>query len=1191
MKRIALFCLFALLFLSMPLRGQEEIDVETPLIASVKTRVPPVLDGKLNDACWKRAVWTEDFFGRDSFVSAKRRIRLAVVHTQEAVYFGLQTSSRKKGAGAKPVYFAFFFIRPDLKEKTYYEFVCSHKGMGFMMCHTDKSWHGKAEGKARLTSDGWSMEAKVPFKLIGRAAPKPGEVWGFSPGCKDPNDHGPTRYAVWADVEHVNDVENFGRLVFVEKIPPRAALKKGKLDKRYYVPPLRATPSASNVRNGSFERGLYKWHVRFSERTYGKEAPAVVTEAVKRDGKQSVCITSTNPDSLIQIINRIPRLAGGRYEISCFLRLEKPSLRDGVNLFVSARSRADVRGAEIALKSTFVDDTPQKDGWRRQAIRFEVPPSGKSVQLGVEVIHYVGKVWVDDFRLTRCEGKLENDGLWFWDARQPNDDGMAPRLRLFDMIEKKSPWVDRAQRYNDVLVEAAFARDRLGQLERAWVYNAAKPDESLRTRVARLYELFDKLDRSFVDLYVDKKADQLEAKIDPLLGELERRTKQLRAALDAALDAERRAAHSRAGDWPAPPPAPKRERYRVAPDGSVKQLVFGKWSKWRYYKLGRALDLWDHTSGTYDWNKALDILKQMQAVGIETIGLGTGIMCGGGQRCPKPRWWRQKYGGNRAVVSKSGRLNLWHPAVLELHTSLVREIGQKLRGQPDILFYHYAWESSGPGELSPKETDPAKSYGLASLQDYLKRKYGSIRELNKAWGGKLRSFREINTGLLKDPAVGAAFQYDYQLWRQDSYIEHCRAIYREWKKADPETPVLAAHSGLMSRIDPTRIFETADLVNHHGGWRLAGNLYLASTAPLEKKHLCKYENFWQYQEQANRWGDERAQYAAIAKYLYRNALTGEVLQTWCFPYTSQKGWNWRQAQWCQTRDDYLTLRYSASALPVAKRRVENLQHIFFLGARRDFSDFLVVWPRTSWLRDRRAVRNKLRDLVVWLHGKGLVFEYRNEQRISSGVENLDAFNAVLLPFAPYLKRGVDEKLLRWVRAGGALVTFGPAGVYDEYGRPSGRLMAETVGVVPVLKEGAWDFGEKFKDVAVIRRKVGKGSVAVVTLPLPEFFDNAAATGGFLRAIHEGSKQFARSDGDVFEFYRRIAPDGTRFLAVLNPNPDAPVTATVTLRGRFKRVLDVDVPGGLPAPIRVRGETTSFPLRLQPAGMTVLRMDK
>jgi len=1212
MRQNPVFAAFLIIAATCPARADQARFEPSPLIACIRTTEPPKVDGRLDDACWMRAIWTSHFHPFGNPVKPKADIWMAVAHTGDALYVGWEIIKHDRKAAATKTHkdFTFMFVRPDRKSDLYFEFIQGVGEHGLEARRTDYTWKGEWKGKGRPTERGWNAEIMIPFKTLSVEPPKPGDVWGFSPGRKDPEVR-KGRMVVWADIGNLHDIENYGRLLFVEDFSGlRLCLRGDESASPFYVSPLSATEPAG-VRvpehtafdrpvllNPSFESGLLRWRVRYSRRTYPRANPVAIAEDVRRRGKRALCVSSVSRNSVIQITNKMLNPPPGRFEVSAFIRLENPSLRDGVNLFVDSGTRKEVFGAETALRSTFIDDSPVGDGWRRQALRFEIPERSAFIKVGLEVAHYVGKVWVDDFRVTPCKGKpRENDGLWFWDARIPDAHGMAPRKRLFRMMDSSSPWIPRAQRYNDTLVAAAFARDRLKQLERVWVYNGTKPRASFRDRVKEVYDLYEKAARSFNELYLAKKPDELPQKLDPLLAELEGRVKALQADLDKALALEVKKAKSRAGDWPPPPPAPKRKRYRVRGDGSVEQLVFGKWSKVRYRTLGRALDFWDYTAGTttptstdadgtFDWTVALDRLKWAQEHGIATWGLGTAIMTHAGTSVPRPPVWLKKYG--KAGDIQIGRwLNYWNPAVLELHTGLASDMGRTLRGQDDILFYHYAWESSGPID-QPPEGSPT---GMKSLRSYLKARYKTVEALNKTWGTKLESFDSVRTALLNDPTVGDAVRYDYQMWRQDAYIDHMKAIYQAWKKADPGTAVLAAHSNLFKRIDPTRIFETCDLLNCHTYWRLPDNLYLASTAPVEKKFLCKYENFWQYQEQSNRWGDERAQYAAIAKYLYRNALTGEVLQTWCFPYTSQPGWNWRQAQWCQTRNDYLTIRYCAGALPVAKRRVENVQHVFFLGAERDFSDVLLVWPRTTWLHRPDIIRKVMPTLVFWLHGEGLTFEYRTEARIASGAENLDDYKLVILPYGFYLDDGVGERLLKWVRAGGTLLTIGPAGLWDKHGRRHARLMTETIGVAPAEKSKEWEFGAPYENVAVIRKKVGRGTVAVVTLPIKDLLEDPKAASEVEGIIRRAAPQLARSAGDVFEFFRRIAPDGTRYLAVVNPNPDADVQSTITLRGQFRRVVDVDIPGGLPAPIETKDGLTRFPLRLQPAGMTVLRLDE
>jgi len=1186
---------------------------QSPLIACAKTDKAPKMDGKLDDACWKAALWTSHFRPAGLGATVSVQTWMATTYTKDALYIGWNII-KKTTADKKPRKnndFVFMFIHPDRAGDIYFEFICNSKSGTLEAKRTDYSWKGEWRGVATENKTGWSVEIMAPYKTMKVAPPKPGDVWGFNPGRKDP-DNRKAYYMLWADIGQLHDLANYGRLLFVDELTMlRLKISGGYKQQPLYISPLsvgvpdgirmpaRKDREYPEVLNKSFENGMGGWNLRYSNRTYPDKSPAQISDSVSRSGKRSLCVTSTNDNSIIQVTTQSINPPSGRFEISARIKLENPKLRDGVNLFADTGSRKDIYGGERVLKSTMVDDTPGEDGWRRQAVRFELPKGCGFIKFGVEIVHYTGKVWIDDIKIRRCTGKnLENDGMWFWDARIPDPHGMAPRKRLFKMMEKNSPWIPRAQKYNDTLVAAAFARDKLKQLQRISVYNGKNYDPALRADMKNIHTLFELTARTFNDLYLNKKVANLKTKLDPALDELDKRVKQLDKKLAVATDAAIKTARARAGEWTAPTPPPARKRPRVRGDGSVDQLVFGSWGKIRYKQLGRGLDIWTYTSavtpgkppadkdGSLDWSIALKALKDVQEKGIPTLGLRTIIMSGGGGRTtPQPPSWVKKYGKSPDIYV--GRwLNNWNPAVYELTTSLARDIATTLRGNDDILFYHYAWESSGPIDAAP-DSSPS---GIASLRRYIRKKHKTTAALNKAWGGDIKSFDAITSKLLNHPKVGQAFRYDYQMWRQDAYIDHLKSIYTTWKKHDPDTAVMAAHSNLFTRIDPTRIFETCDLLNCHTYLRFPDNLYLASSAPVAKKYLCKFENFWQYQEQSNRWGDERAQYAAVAKYLYRNALTGEVVQTWCFPYTSQAGWNWRQAQWCQTRNDYLTIRYSAAALPVARRRVERMQKSFFLGTRRDFADTLLVWPRTSWLQRPHVIKKLMPKLVFWLHGRGICFEYRTEERIASGAENLADYKLIILPNSAFLKEGVAEKLLQWTRAGGTLLTIGPAGLYNQYGKPDGKLMKETTGVAATTEETEWDFSAAPTNTTVIRKKTGKGEVAVVTIPFQDMLEDAETTKTVESIIRRAAPQFARSEGDALEFFRRIAPDGTRYLAVLNGNPDANADAEIIVRGEYRQVVDIDIPGGFPARITVKDNFTRFKLRLQPAGMTVLRLD-
>lgn len=333
----------------------------------------------------------------------------------------------------------------------------------------------------------------------------------------------------------------------------------------------------------------------------------------------------------------------------------------------------------------------------------------------------------------------------------------------------------------------------------------------------------------------------------------------------------------------------------------------------------------------------------------------------------------------------------------------------------------------------------------------------------------------------------------------------------------------------------------------------------------------------------------------MAKYVYRNTLMGMKLQFYCFPYTSQKGWNWRQAQWTQVATDYATLRHAACALPVAVRRVKELEGIF-LKARLAPSKILVVFPRTSFLHLNETPYDEMRAIVKALHGRGRSFAFRSEARIASGREKLEDYRVIVLLRSPFLDDGVGEKLLGWVKGGGTLVTVGPAGVYDKYGFDDGRLMRGTVGVVPVGPEGnwrafdPWNFGAPVGSPVYLDRKAGEGRVFVVNMPFEEFLLSESDAKRLFDVIEEGAPRPFRCEDDAVELWPLVAEEGKGFLGVLNNNSYQDVVAEIFFRDTVNKVTDLSLPGGFPAPLMKTDAGVGISLKLGPGNFALLQIE-
>jgi hypothetical protein len=85
-------------------------------------------------------------------------------------------------------------------------------------------------------------------------------------------------------------------------------------------------------------------------------------------------------------------------------------------------------------------------------------------------------------------------------------------------------------------------------------------------------------------------------------------------------------------------------------------------------------------------------------------------------------------------------------------------------------------------------------------------------------------------------------------------------------------------------------------------------------------------------------------------------------------------------------------------------------------------------------------------------------------------------------------------------------------------------------------------------------------------------------------------RFVRSGKNLFEITAHETPAGKQYLCVLNPDIDHPADDAIILSGRFKKALDLDVPGGFPIAVKNADRETRFDLRLEPGEFTVIALE-
>lgn len=187
--------------------------------------MPPVIDGKLNDPCWKDACRAVGFMllpVENEPVLAKDQTTVLAVYDQENLYFGVTCQephpdrirpSTKSPWDADDVE---IFLDTNNDQQTYYQFCIAARGVNTVMRQC-KPVGMPIEVDYKLarevSGDSWSFELAIPWKQLNRAPPGRLEKWGFNAGRVQFT--GDQRVlSTWARVAMFNRVNQFGQLIF-----------------------------------------------------------------------------------------------------------------------------------------------------------------------------------------------------------------------------------------------------------------------------------------------------------------------------------------------------------------------------------------------------------------------------------------------------------------------------------------------------------------------------------------------------------------------------------------------------------------------------------------------------------------------------------------------------------------------------------------------------------------------------------------------------------------------------------------------------------------------------------------------------------------------------------------------------------------------------------------------------------------
>jgi len=154
----------------------------------------PVIDGKLNDACWQRAALAGDFvLGNGQAPTQATTCRMG--HDARCVYFGfecresqagrIKTDVKKRDGQVWTDDSVEIFLDTNYDRDTYFHLIANAIGTKFDSKrgeggHSRTPWDGKWQCAAVVGDAAWTIEVAVPFGTLGAKAPALGTKWGFN---------------------------------------------------------------------------------------------------------------------------------------------------------------------------------------------------------------------------------------------------------------------------------------------------------------------------------------------------------------------------------------------------------------------------------------------------------------------------------------------------------------------------------------------------------------------------------------------------------------------------------------------------------------------------------------------------------------------------------------------------------------------------------------------------------------------------------------------------------------------------------------------------------------------------------------------------------------------------------------------------------------------------------------------------
>ncbi len=601
-----------------------------------------------------------------------------------------------------------------------------------------------------------------------------------------------------------------------------------------------------------------------------------------------------------------------------------------------------------------------------------------------------------------------------------------------------------------------------------------------------------------------------------------------------------------------------------------------------------------------------------------------------------PAWLKKKSADGLWDVDAKGNerkylWNIWNPdAAAYFHRSIGALAGE-LKDKPYIQKL-YCWTELNGG------TGYSQS-ARSAFRRYLEERYGSIESLNASWGAEYGSFAAIEPPppageVLRTQASGLT--YTFEAFRRESFTQWWVEAKKHLKEADPEASMWLEGWGRYDYLprhgmDQLALFDAADIAGVHTGslgqdaqrmWQLALSKY--SGTPISDGEVNIYGPYY-----GGFVGMEELRAAAEQHLLLQTFYNVRLFMFWGSQISMFRAYSYG-GPYLYDSDFVSPVSSSGAALRIVRQKSDLYDSVIRKTQVVDAQVGLLYSPTTfinSW--PYNEFEHEMLPMHGWFYHSDYGYRVVHEDAIGDGREDLYSLRVLIAPWAAWLKPDVATEIAEWVKRGGILISSGPVGAFDEYGRPLKTLLQEALGEVTFsyggherltenrLSSDSIDYLRSLGDYAsshfggwfwkvegaeepkarvdlsladgtpiVYEGRLGKGKVLVATGPLGK---NGLRQYVLNQVAQRVTPLVRKTLDDGFHVVPRRDLHGRLYLAVVNQSVRDTLEEKLTVEGRYRQVTERTLYGDWRVPVELEEGATIIRLRLAPGEGTILML--